>query len=89
MNKQHRVDLMSRKVWELLMMLPTSPRLIKTFEALVDEEEEMSEEERVKENVDIPSLLQPENPHKLMYSLQIVEYLSKPTRYVVHFSESQ
>ena len=78
------------------MMLPTSPRLMKTFEALAGEEEEEKEEKEVDENegmeeemeakkqkrekVDIPSLLEPENPHKLMYSLQIVEYLSKPAR---------
>ena len=67
------------------MMLPTSPRLIETFEALVEEKGEEEEELGGKEKVDIPSLLQPENPHKLMYSLQIVEYLSKPMRYVFFY----
>ena len=77
LSKQHRVQLMSRKVWELLMMLPTSPGLMKTFEAIADDQQQQQPKLDV---VDIPKLLEPENPHKLMYSLQIVEYLSKPAR---------
>ena len=80
LSKQHRVELMSRKVWELLMMLPTSPRLMKTFERFADDDEGDDDAERQRQREDIPSLLEADNPHKLMYSLQIVEYLSKPAR---------
>ena len=65
------------------MMLPTSPRLMKTFEAIADDQQQQPQQQQQQQKldaVDIPKLLEPENPHKLMYSLQIVEYLSKPAR---------
>ena len=72
------------------MMLPTSPRLMRTFERLVDmvrDGDDDDDGDELREvtagddsDVTIPSLLEPENPHKLMYSLQIIEYLSKPAR---------
>ena len=50
LSQRRRVELMSRKVWELLMMLPTSPRLMMTFEAISNQEEEEEEGTMVQNN---------------------------------------
>jgi ubiquitin carboxyl-terminal hydrolase 34 len=57
---------LSRRVWEIMTLLPTSPTLLKGFQALGSSSENCLE-----------TLLDPASPQKLMYSLYIVESLSK------------
>ena len=52
---------LSRRVWDILSLLPTNPALLRGFQTL---ETPLSE------------LLDPSSPQKLMYSLYIVESLS-------------
>ncbi|KAJ8674345.1 hypothetical protein QAD02_005607 [Eretmocerus hayati] len=58
-----KAQMLSRRVWDTLTLLPTSPTLLQGFQKL--------------EEASLPELLDPKNPHKLMYSLYIVESLSK------------
>lgn len=56
---------MSRRVWDILSLLPTNPTLLCGFQQL---------------DTPLTELLDPASPQKLMYSLYIVESLSaKPT----------
>lgn len=73
-----RAQVLSRRVWEIINLLPTSPNLMKCFKniALIrtgDKEENGSNEKLPSLN----SLLDPKSPQKLIYSLQIVDYLQK------------
>uniref|UniRef100_A0A8D8RQZ4 ubiquitinyl hydrolase 1 n=1 Tax=Cacopsylla melanoneura TaxID=428564 RepID=A0A8D8RQZ4_9HEMI len=66
-----RGQLLSRRVWDILMLLPTSPTLVRGFETLGSGESSVSLEQ----------LIDPASPQKLMYSLCIVESLSRPSSY--------
>ncbi|XP_008482814.1 ubiquitin carboxyl-terminal hydrolase puf-like [Diaphorina citri] len=65
-----RGQLLSRRVWDILMLLPTSPTLVRGFETLGGEN-----------SVSLEQLIDPASPQKLMYSLCIVESLSRPSSY--------
>ncbi|XP_048258866.1 ubiquitin carboxyl-terminal hydrolase 34-like isoform X4 [Haliotis rufescens] len=65
---------LSRNVWELLMILPTSPNHLNGFKSLIMERSGESGDDQV--TVAWNDLLPPSSPHKLYYSLQIVEVLS-------------
>ena len=69
-----KARVLSRKVWELLMLLPTNHDVINGFKAIGSEEEQELP-------VNLGKLLDPDSPHKLMYSLQIVESLSRPPKH--------
>ncbi|XP_057336925.1 ubiquitin carboxyl-terminal hydrolase puf [Microplitis mediator] len=58
-----KAQVLSRRVWDTLMLLPTSPTLLRGFQKLGE--------------TSLPELLDPASPQKLMYSLYIVESLSK------------
>ncbi|XP_034942559.1 ubiquitin carboxyl-terminal hydrolase puf [Chelonus insularis] len=58
-----KAQVLSRRVWDTLMLLPTSPTLLQGFQKL--------------EEASLPELLDPISPQKLMYSLYIVESLSR------------
>lgn len=76
---QTKARVLSRKVWELLMLLPTNQSMLEGFNSIVSEES--------KEKADHwDTLLAPNAPHKLMYSLQIVEALSRTPRHRRKFS---
>lgn len=57
-----KAQLLSRRVWDTLTMLPTSPTLLKAFQRL--------------EEGSLSQLLDPTSPQKLMYSLYIIESLT-------------
>jgi ubiquitin carboxyl-terminal hydrolase 34 len=57
---------MSRRVWDILMLLPTNPAIHEGFTTSMSSEESTYK-----------SLLDPASPQKLMYSLYIVEALVK------------
>ncbi|XP_076099132.1 ubiquitin carboxyl-terminal hydrolase 34-like isoform X2 [Mytilus galloprovincialis] len=70
---QTTARILSRKVWELLMLLPTNQSMLEGFKQIVSED---CDEQKASWN----ALLDSVGPHKLMYSLQIVETLSRPVR---------
>lgn len=57
-----KAQVLSRRVWDILMLLPTNPEIHAGFKNTGD---------------DFRSLLDPSSPQKLMYSLYIVEALVK------------
>ncbi|MGH0139449.1 UNVERIFIED_CONTAM: hypothetical protein FKN15_063912 [Acipenser sinensis] len=62
---------LSRRVWELLMLLPTCPNMLQAFQNISEE------------GSDGPcwkDLLRIKSPHKLLYALEIIEALGKPNR---------
>ncbi|XP_058880437.1 ubiquitin carboxyl-terminal hydrolase 34 isoform X1 [Acipenser ruthenus] len=62
---------LSRRVWELLMLLPTCPNMLQAFQNISEE------------GNDGPcwkDLLRIKSPHKLLYALEIIEALGKPNR---------
>ncbi|XP_018120315.1 ubiquitin carboxyl-terminal hydrolase 34 isoform X2 [Xenopus laevis] len=63
---------LSRRVWELLMLLPTCPNMLQAFHNVSDEQ-----------GNDGPcwkDLLRIKSAHKLLYALEIIEALGKPNR---------
>ncbi|XP_012254828.2 ubiquitin carboxyl-terminal hydrolase 34 [Athalia rosae] len=58
-----KAQVLSRRVWDTLTLLPTSPTLLRGFQKLGE--------------ASLPELLDPASPQKLMYSLYIVESLSR------------
>ena len=62
-----KAQIMSRRVWEILLLLPTNPE-IKSGLQEVDTESDMT------------SLLDPHCPHKLLYTFYIIDWLGRPAR---------
>nr|XP_033794971.1 ubiquitin carboxyl-terminal hydrolase 34 isoform X3 [Geotrypetes seraphini] len=63
---------LSRRVWELLMLLPTCPNMLQAFQNISDEQ-----------GNEVPfwkDLLRIKSAHKLLYALEIIEALGKPNR---------
>uniref|UniRef100_A0A3B5M8F1 Ubiquitin carboxyl-terminal hydrolase 34 n=1 Tax=Xiphophorus couchianus TaxID=32473 RepID=A0A3B5M8F1_9TELE len=63
---------LSRRVWELLMLLPTCPKMLQAFQNISDETSG--------ESLCWKELLRIKSPHKLLYALEIIEALGKPNR---------
>ncbi|CAB3381441.1 Hypothetical predicted protein [Cloeon dipterum] len=74
-----KAPVLSRRVWEILTVLPTSPTLLKGFQAI-----------GTPGSAPLESLLDPCSPQKLMYSLHIIESLNKAAtkRLKAHEEES-
>ena len=68
-----KARVLSRKVWELLMLLPTNTDMLDGFQTVSLKDGS--------QKTDWAELLDPHSPHKLMYSLQIVESLSRPPKH--------
>ncbi|CAH1793285.1 unnamed protein product [Owenia fusiformis] len=78
---QNKARLLSRRVWELLMLLPTNTDILLGFKSIINNETEKASKEKQRVGVvDWDSLLSTQSSHKLMYSLQIVESLSRPLK---------
>nr|XP_054759302.1 ubiquitin carboxyl-terminal hydrolase 34-like [Lytechinus pictus] len=104
---ESRAQMLSRNVWDLLMLLPTSPDVLNGFKTLPaiklnpskakaevsktkasqsskngDDEEDMNGTPSGGElaPVDWGKLLTENKPHKLLYSLQIIEALGQPSK---------
>lgn len=60
-----KAQVLSRRVWDILSLLPTSPTLLKGFQNL---------------DLPLSDLLDPSSPQKLMYSLYIVESLGQKNK---------
>ncbi|CAL8351436.1 unnamed protein product, partial [Boreogadus saida] len=63
---------LSRRVWELLMLLPTCPNMLLAFQNISDDTSG--------EALSWKDLLRIRSPHKLLYALEIIEALGKPNR---------
>merc|ERR1719412_124676 len=66
---QSKSQILSRRVWDILMLLPTSPHLKEKLQNIRNEDEPC-----------LKRLLSPESPQKLMYTLYIVDWLGRPAR---------
>ncbi|XP_016981843.1 ubiquitin carboxyl-terminal hydrolase puf [Drosophila rhopaloa] len=88
-NPQHhtKAQLLSRRVWDILAMLPTNPHILDAFKGLVTDlgeleqldaggEEEQLATKRKQIKQKFRDLLDPNNLQKFMYSLHIVESLA-------------
>jgi len=64
-----KAQILSRRVWDILMLLPTNNRLKDALQNIADMDEST-----------MKSLLNPESPQKLMYTLYIVDWLGRPAR---------
>lgn len=72
---QHtQAQVLSRRVWDILAMLPTSPTLLDTFKNLSFDEKTDKSDGKIHT---IGDVLDPNNLQKFMYSLHIVESLCK------------
>ncbi|MEJ1274325.1 hypothetical protein NN561_005208 [Cricetulus griseus] len=63
---------LSRRVWELLMLLPTCPNMLMAFQNISDEQSN--------DGLNWKELLKIKSAHKLLYALEIIEALGKPNR---------
>jgi ubiquitin carboxyl-terminal hydrolase 34 len=76
-NSQHtQAQVLSRRVWDILAMLPTSPSLLEAFKNLKFESNGANEDAK-KPLYSMKDVLDPKNLQKFMYSLHIVESLCK------------
>ena len=76
LQQQHhtRAQVLSRRVWDILTLLPTNPTLLEGFQKLGADSDKSNAD-----NSQLENLLNPSSPQKLMYSLYIVEALTRPT----------
>lgn len=78
MQPHTKAQLLSRRVWDILAMLPTNPDILNRFKLKSNND---SGTENASDETDyfshIQELLDPNNLQKFMYSLHIVESLSK------------
>ncbi|GAB0088688.1 ubiquitin carboxyl-terminal hydrolase 34 [Sergentomyia squamirostris] len=77
-----KAQLLSRRVWDILAMLPTSPTLLENFKNLMHQksgkiDEDMETDAEKPSLINVEDLLDPRNLQKFMYSLHIVESLCK------------
>lgn len=77
-----RAQVLSRRVWEIINLLPTSQNLMKCFKSIciVDKQQKIElkkDDYPSPNNSNFLALLDPKSPQKLIYSLQIVDYLQK------------
>jgi ubiquitin carboxyl-terminal hydrolase 34 len=73
-----KAQILSRRVWDILMLLPTNPTLRETLQNITDNDEET-----------LKKLLDPESPQKLMYTFYIVDWLGRPARLRRHSGLSE
>ena len=64
-----KAQILSRRVWDILMLLPTNPEVKEKLQNITEEDNETLQE-----------LLNPSSPQKLMYVFYIVDWLGRPAR---------
>ena len=69
--KNTKAQLLSRRVWDILLLLPTSPHLKESLQNIHGD---------YAANDLFKKLLDPGSPQKLMYTLYIVDWLGRPVR---------
>ncbi|RWS31314.1 hypothetical protein B4U80_00975 [Leptotrombidium deliense] len=80
--KLTRAQVLSRRVWEIIHILPTSPDLLHCFQSISSQNEEDESPSTTQQGISklFNSLLSPGSPQKLIYSLQIVEWLQNTSK---------
>lgn len=73
-----RAQVLSRQVWDIINILPTSPDLMKSFQSLTINGEQDNLEQSI--SLQFNGLLSPSSPQKLIYSVQIVEWLQRTSK---------
>jgi len=73
-----RAQVLSRQVWEIINILPTSPDLLKSFHDITSQETSTDPQQSI--SFRFNSLLCPSSPQKLVYSIQIVEWLQRTSK---------
>uniref|UniRef100_T1K3V7 USP domain-containing protein n=1 Tax=Tetranychus urticae TaxID=32264 RepID=T1K3V7_TETUR len=73
-----RAQILSRQVWEIINILPTSPDLLKSFQSITVNDETSDSSNNL--SLRVNSLLNPSSPQKLIYSVQIVEWLQRTSK---------
>jgi ubiquitin carboxyl-terminal hydrolase 34 len=63
-----KAQILSRRVWEILLLLPTSPKIKQGLEQIDSS------------SSDFVALLDPESPQRLLYSFYIIDWLGRPAR---------
>ena len=64
-----KAQILSRRVWDILMLLPTNPEVKEKLQNITTEDHET-----------LQDLLNPMSPQKLMYVFYIVDWLGRPAR---------
>ena len=64
-----KAQILSRRVWDILMLLPTNQNLKETLQNITENDEET-----------LKGLLNPDSPQKLMYTFYILDWLGRPAR---------
>merc|ERR1719342_683673 len=62
-----KAQIMSRRVWEILLLLPTNPEIKQKLQDLDT-------------GCDLASILSPHCPQKLLYTFYIIDWLGRPAR---------
>ena len=62
-----KAQIMSRRVWEILLLLPTNPAIKQGLQ-------------EIGSHSDLAALLDPESPQKLLYTFYIIDWLGRPAR---------
>jgi ubiquitin carboxyl-terminal hydrolase 34 len=81
-----KAQVLSRRVWEIIQLLPTSPNLLECFQSISVGEGEENLKSTTPSTSQQPisdlfnNLLSPSSPQKLMYSCQIVESLRRNSK---------
>lgn len=88
-----KAQVLSRRVWEIIQMLPTSPNLLECFQSIslnvsdsdetnVERDDETSTPSTSRQQMSdlFNTLLSPSSPQKLMYSCQIIESLRRSSK---------
>lgn len=81
-----RAQVLSRRVWDIIQILPTSPDLLNRFNEITSTAEDdsamdtSSTSQQQSMSFVFNSLLSPNSPQKLIYSVQIVEWLRRTSK---------
>merc|ERR1719233_2813501 len=62
-----KAQIMSRRVWEILLLLPTNPKIKQGLQ-------------EIDSTSDLVALLDPESPQRLLYTFYIIDWLGRPAR---------
>ena len=65
-----KAQIMSRRVWEILLLLPTNPEIKQGLQ-------------EIDSNSDLASLLDPESPQRLLYTFYIIDWLGNQVMVMV------
>lgn len=80
---ENRVEYLCYIIWELLCLLPTNQTLLNNLKYFGNDSETVQSDSNPADeqcNVQWSDLLQPKYPHKLLYSLQIIDFVHSASK---------